>query len=114
MSFSQLPSSSGGAPPGGSSHLSPYLPLPGDLVLARWVEDNVFYRARLLKVVDSVYSLLDFLDYGTGLSRSDDLYEDLAYLPRGCLIDQYLQRESAYVLRMKKRLESAQKLGTTS
>ena len=105
-----MPSESKETSPRGSSSLLPYSPKPGDLVLARWVEDGVFYRARLLRAEDSVYSLLDFIGYGTGLSRSDDLYEDLAYLPQDCLIDQYLHREEAYALRMKQRLESASRM----
>ena len=96
--------------PGDHSRSSPYLPKPGELVLARWIEDGVYYRAMFLRTVDSVYSLLDFLDYGTGLSRSDDLCADLAYLPTDCLIDQYLQREEAYIIRMKNRLESAARM----
>ena len=105
--FSKMAFVSAAVSPVGCSSSSTFSPKPGDLVLARWVEDGVFYRAMFLRVVDSKYSLLNFLDYGTGLSRSDDLCEGLACLPTNCLVDQYLQREFAYALRMQRRLESA-------
>ena len=102
-----MSSSSEASSPGDNLQLSSFRPKPGDLVMARWVQDGVYYRAMFLRNVDSVYSLMDFLDYGTGLSRSDDLCKDLEYLPSACLIDQYLQREVAYIARMKRRLASA-------
>ena len=105
-----MPSGSSETSPQDSSSLLPFSPKPGDIVLARWVGDGVFYRARLLRAEDSVYSLLDFIGYGTGFSRSDDLYADLAHLPHDCFLDQYLYREEAYALRMKQRLESAARM----
>ena len=102
-----MASSSEESSPGDSPHLSSFHPKPGDLVLARWVEDGVYYRAMFLRNAGPVHSLLDFLEYGTGLSRTDDLCKDLADLPSTCLIDQYLQREAAYAARMRRRLAAA-------
>ena len=94
----------------GTPLLSSFHPKPGDVFLARWVDDGVYYRAMLLRPVDPIYSLMDFLGYGTGLSRSADFCKDLASLPTACLIDQYLQREVAYIARMRSRLGSAARM----
>ena len=107
LSVCIMASNSGESSPATRPSLPSFHPKPGDLVLARWVEDGVYYRAMFLRNTDPVHSLLDFLEYGTGLSRSDDLCKDLADLPDSCLIDQYLQREAAYAARMKRRLASA-------
>lgn len=107
LSVCIMASTSGDSSPATRPSLPSFHPKPGDLVLARWVEDGVYYRAMFLRNTDPVHSLLDFLEYGTGLSRSDDLCKDLADLPDSCLIDQYLQREAAYAARMKRRLASA-------
>ena len=87
--------------------LSPFLPQCGDIVLARWTEDGCFYRARLLEFRDPVYCLLHFFNYGLGLSRYDELYEGLVYLPPGCLIDQFLQQEVARILKKRKKQAKA-------
>ena len=87
---------SGGTPP------PPFLPQPGDTVLARWTEDHCFYRAKLLEFKGPVYCLLYFYHYGLGLSRYDELNGGLIYLPVNCLIDKYLQRKVAHILKMQK------------
>ena len=99
MCPSNIPSGSQMMMPANSTPPLPFLPQPGAIVLARWTEDNCFYRAKLLEFRDPVYCLLYFYHYGFGLSRYDDLYGGLIYLPANCLIDKYLQRKVVDIIR---------------
>ena len=83
--------------------MGPFLPKVGDVVIAKWIEDGVFYKAQILEFRDPEHCLLKFFRYGLGLSRYDELYESLSYLPCPCHIDQYLHQEVMDLLHAKEQ-----------
>ena len=60
----------------------------GDLVIAKWVEDDVWYNAKVLIVHDG-YLVFEFVDYGRmGHTLLDYLVKNCKDIPRGECIDE--------------------------
>ena len=70
-----------------------FIPLVGDQVIARWEEDGAFYRANIIEHLDDGRYKLDFVHYGPGTSKAEDIYLEVNDTPEGSMIDFYLQQE---------------------
>ena len=107
-----------------------FAPLVGDRVIAKWEDDNTFYRATILEHLDDGRYKVDYTNYGPGTpnpddisqgtTNSDDIFLNLEDIPVGSLIDFYIQQEMEelkktreerrkYRKRQKQRLEITRK-----
>ena len=77
-------------------------PLVGDILIAMWELDGVFYRVKILEHMDDGRYLCNFLEYGEGIARAEDIYEEISDTPPGSLIDELLQREVDGITAMRR------------
>ena len=83
------------------------IPLMGDQVIAKWEEDGVFYRANITEHLDDGRYRLDFLHYGIGIARAEDIYLEIADTPEGSQIDYYLQQELEGIVNMRRQVRES-------
>ena len=78
------------------------IPLVGDIMVAKWELDSVFYRVRVLEHMDDGRYLCDFLEYGEGIARAEDMFLEIEDTPPGSLIDELLQKEVDGIKNMRR------------
>ena len=81
-----------------------FIPLVGDNVIAMWEEDEVYYRAIIQEHMDDGRYRCDFIHYGMGIARAENIYLEIADTPRGSLIDEYLQKEVDGITEMRRQV----------
>ena len=82
-------------------------PLVGNQVIAMWEEDSVFYRANITEHLDDGRYKLEFIHYGTGTAKAENIYWDIADTPQGSMIDFYLQQELEGIDNMRRQVREA-------
>ena len=84
------------------------IPLVGDQVIAMWEEDSVFYRANITEHLDDGRYRIDCLHgYGMGIAKAEDIYLEIADIPAGSYIDEYLQKEVDGIENMRKQVRES-------
>ena len=84
------------------------IPLVGDQVIAMWEEDSVFYRANITEHLDDGRYRIDCLHgYGMGIAKAEDIYLEIADIPAGSYIDEYLQKEVNGIENMRKQVRES-------
>ena len=78
------------------------IPLVGDIMVAKWELDGVFYRVRVMEHMDDGRYLCDFLEYGEGIARAEDMFLEIEDTPPGSLIDELLQKEVDGIKNMRR------------
>ena len=78
------------------------IPLVGDILIAKWELDGVFYRVRVMEHMDDGRYLCDFLEYGEGIARAEDMFLEIEDTPPGSLIDELLQKEVDGIKNMRR------------
>ena len=84
-----------------------FVPLVGMQVIAKWEEDNTFYRGNIIDHLDDGRYMLDFLNYGPGTSKAEDIYLEVADTPEGSMVDFYLQQEEEGLRRMRQQVRES-------
>ena len=82
-------------------------PLVGDQVIAMWEEDSVFYRANITEHLDDGRYKLDFIHYGIGTAKAENIYWEIADTPEGSQIDYYLQQELEGIVNMRRQVRES-------
>ena len=86
-----------------------FIPLVGDQVIARWEDDSTFYRANIIEHLDDGRYMLDFIHYGPGTSKAEDIYLEVTDTPAGSMIDFYLQQEQEGLRNMRLQVRESRK-----
>ena len=84
-----------------------FIPLVGDQVIAKWEEDGTFYRANIIEHLDDGRYKLDFIHYGPGTSKAEDIYLEASDTPEGSMIDFYLQQEQEGLRNMRMQVRES-------
>ena len=86
-----------------------FIPLVGDQVIAKWEMDidEAFYRATITEHLDDGRYMLDFMHYGPGTSKAEDIYLEVEDTPDGSMIDFYLQQEMDGLEKMREEMRKA-------
>ena len=83
------------------------IPLVGDIMVAKWELDGVFYRVRVMEHMDDGRYLCDFLEYGEGIARVEDIVLEIEDIPLGSLISELLQKEIDGIKNMRRIVAEA-------
>ena len=84
-----------------------FIPLVGMQVIAKWEDDNTFYRANIIDHLDDGRFMLDFIHYGPGTSKAEDVYLEVDDTPEGSMIDFYLQQEQEGLRNMRQQVRES-------
>ena len=84
-----------------------FIPLVGMQVIAKWEDDSTFYRANIIDHLDDGRYMLDFINYGPGTSRAEDIYLEVEDTPAGSMIDFYLQQELEGLKKMRQQVRES-------
>ena len=88
---------------------APFKPLVGDTVYAKWILDDVIYRARILEHLDSGNYILDFIGYGKGVSEQGEIYDNIFDIPVGTRIEEGVEEDFEEAFKLRRKKEAAAK-----
>ena len=84
-----------------------FIPLVGMQVIAKWEDDSTFYRANIIDHLDDGRYMLDFIHYGPGTSRAEDIYLEVEDTPEGSMVDFYIQKEQEGLRNMRQQVRES-------